>query len=85
MLWVLSTEKASWEPSLYFSTQPLWKGADPDYSIVVEFAKESRPKRDTYDVDRAVRARRPPGYRLVVSGISRDTSWQVWISPFWMW
>lgn len=24
-----------------------------------------------------VRARRPPGIRLVVSGISRDTSWQV--------
>jgi len=45
-------------------------------SIVVEFAKESRPKRDTYDADRAFRARRPPGFRLVVSGISRDTSWQ---------
>jgi hypothetical protein len=24
-----------------------------------------------------VRARRPPGIRIVVSGISRDTSWQV--------
>jgi len=45
-------------------------------NIVVEFAKESRPKRDTYDSDRAVRSRRPPGYRIVVSGISRDTSWQ---------
>ncbi|KAF9652923.1 hypothetical protein BDM02DRAFT_3183260 [Thelephora ganbajun] len=45
-------------------------------NIVVEFAKESRPKRDTYDADRAVRARRPPGHRLIVSGISRDTSWQ---------
>jgi len=45
-------------------------------NIVVEFAKESRPKRDTYDPDRAVRARRPPGFRLIVSGISRDTSWQ---------
>jgi len=45
-------------------------------NIVVEFAKESRPKRDTYDTDRAVRTRRPPGFRIVVSGISRDTSWQ---------
>lgn len=48
-------------------------------SIVVEFAKESRPRRerDTYEADRAPRARRPPGYRVIVSGISRDTSWQV--------
>jgi len=45
-------------------------------NIVVEFAKESRPKRDTYDADRVMRSRRPPGYRIVVSGISRDTSWQ---------
>ncbi|KAJ3524631.1 hypothetical protein NM688_g8529 [Phlebia brevispora] len=45
-------------------------------NIVVEFAKESRPRRDVYEADRAPRARRPPGYRLVVSGISRDTSWQ---------
>ncbi|KAI0647368.1 hypothetical protein C8Q79DRAFT_907644, partial [Trametes meyenii] len=45
-------------------------------NIVVEFAKETRPRRDPYDVDRAVRARRPPGHRLIVSGISRDTSWQ---------
>ncbi|THH30741.1 hypothetical protein EUX98_g3446 [Antrodiella citrinella] len=46
-------------------------------NIVVEFAKESRPRhRDTYEADRAPRARRPPGYRLIVSGISRDTSWQ---------
>lgn len=45
-------------------------------NIVVEFAKESRPKRDTYDADRNVRARRPPGFRIAVSGISRDTSWQ---------
>ena len=51
----------------------------PFYSIVVEFAKETRPRRerDTYEADRAPRGRRPPGYRLVVSGISRDTSWQV--------
>lgn len=47
-------------------------------NIVVEFAKESRPRRerDTYEADRAPRARRPPGYRVIVSGISRDTSWQ---------
>ncbi|KAL1944744.1 hypothetical protein VTO73DRAFT_3174 [Trametes versicolor] len=45
-------------------------------NIVVEFAKETRPRRDPYDADRAVRARRPPGFRVIVSGISRDTSWQ---------
>ncbi|KAF9817830.1 hypothetical protein IEO21_03172 [Rhodonia placenta] len=45
-------------------------------NIVVEFAKESRPRRDVYEAERAPRARRPPGFRLVVSGISRDTSWQ---------
>ncbi|EKM55324.1 uncharacterized protein PHACADRAFT_255864 [Phanerochaete carnosa HHB-10118-sp] len=50
-------------------------------SIVVEFAKESRPKRDTYETDRPPRTRRPPGHRLVVSGISRDTSWQVCVFP----
>ncbi|KZP17893.1 RNA-binding domain-containing protein [Athelia psychrophila] len=51
-------------------------------NIVVEFAKESRPRRDNYD-DRggshgypSARSRRPPGIRLIVSGISRDTSWQ---------
>ncbi|EJD53135.1 RNA-binding domain-containing protein [Auricularia subglabra TFB-10046 SS5] len=49
--------------------------------ILVEFAKENRPRRDD---DRGYggggayppRARRPPGVRLIVSGISRDTSWQ---------
>lgn len=65
-------------------------------SIVVEFAKESRPRRDVYESDRgygyvlavdrlylylipfsSARSRRPPGIRLIVSGISRDTSWQV--------
>ncbi|OSD08544.1 hypothetical protein PYCCODRAFT_1473136 [Trametes coccinea BRFM310] len=46
-------------------------------NIVVEFAKETRPRREPFDPDRAVRSRRPPGYRLIVSGISRDTSWQV--------
>ncbi|KII88143.1 hypothetical protein PLICRDRAFT_53997 [Plicaturopsis crispa FD-325 SS-3] len=49
-------------------------------NIVVEFAKESRPRRDVYEGDRgghgAPRSRRPPGIRLIVSGISRDTSWQ---------
>jgi len=47
-------------------------------NIVVEFAKESRPRREPYE-DRygaPMRARRPPGIRIVVSGISRDTSWQ---------
>jgi arginine/serine-rich splicing factor 4/5/6 len=47
-------------------------------NIVVEFAKESRPRREPYE-DRhgaPVRARRPPGIRIMVSGISRDTSWQ---------
>ncbi|KAF9052828.1 hypothetical protein BJ165DRAFT_805354 [Panaeolus papilionaceus] len=49
-------------------------------SIAVEFAKESRPRRENYD-DRgggygAPRSRRPPGIRIIVSGVSRDTSWQ---------
>ncbi|KAF8582271.1 RNA-binding domain-containing protein [Ramaria rubella] len=50
--------------------------------IVVEFAKEGRSRpREPYD-DRGgygyppPRSRRPPGVRLIVSGISRDTSWQ---------
>jgi len=48
-------------------------------NIVVEFAKESRPRREVYAGDRghgAPRSRRPPGIRLIVSGVSRDTSWQ---------
>jgi len=50
-------------------------------SIVVEFAKESRPRREVYENDSrggygAPRSRRPPGIRLIVSGVSRDTSWQ---------
>ncbi|KAK7038107.1 hypothetical protein R3P38DRAFT_2904476 [Favolaschia claudopus] len=48
-------------------------------NIVVEFAKESRPRREPYDSDRsygAPRSRRPPGIRVIVSGLSRDTSWQ---------
>ncbi|KAI0064709.1 RNA-binding domain-containing protein [Artomyces pyxidatus] len=47
-------------------------------NLVVEFAKESRPRREPYD-DRyggPPRSRRPPGIRIIVSGISRDTSWQ---------
>ncbi|KAI0005882.1 hypothetical protein BJV74DRAFT_875010 [Russula compacta] len=47
-------------------------------NIVVEFAKESRPRREPYE-DRygaPMRARRPPGIRIIVFGISRDTSWQ---------
>jgi arginine/serine-rich splicing factor 4/5/6 len=45
-------------------------------NIVVEFAKETRPRREPYE-DRGPRTRRPTGVRLIVSGISRDTSWQV--------
>ncbi|KZS89989.1 RNA-binding domain-containing protein [Sistotremastrum niveocremeum HHB9708] len=48
-------------------------------NIVVEFAKEAR-RRDNYDGDRGhgppPRTRRPPGFRIIVSGVSRDTSWQ---------
>lgn len=76
--------KASWVQSMRHSAY-----SSPDHeclhalnSIVVEFAKESRPRRDVYEADRAPRARRPPGFRLVVSGISRDTSWQVWLFPW---
>jgi len=50
--------------------------------IVVEFAKEGRARREPFE-DRgdrrqnsSPRSRRPPGHRLIVSGISRDTSWQ---------
>lgn len=58
-------------------------------TIAVEFAKESRPRRDPYDDrdrgdrggdrgDRGFgsRARRPPGVRVIVTDVSRDTSWQ---------
>ncbi|KAJ7940209.1 hypothetical protein B0H13DRAFT_2395498 [Mycena leptocephala] len=66
-------------------------------NIVVEFAKESRPRREPYDGDRNYGYARhiqhqyivkltvcvqcpsfsqAPGIRLIVSGISRDTSWQ---------
>ncbi|KAG8745608.1 hypothetical protein FRC10_007499 [Ceratobasidium sp. 414] len=45
-------------------------------NIIVEFAKENR-RRDNFD-DRAPppRTRRPAGFRVIVSGLSRDTSWQ---------
>jgi len=49
-------------------------------NIVVEFAKESRPRRDAYEERgpprSAPRTRRTAGVRLIVSDISRDTSWQ---------
>ena len=61
--------------SLFFGRLIIY--IDAFSSIVVEFAKETRPRRDVYEMDRLARARRPPGFRLVVSGISRDTSWQV--------
>jgi len=49
-------------------------------TIVVEFAKEAR-RREPRDDDRGSygpppRARRAPGFRIIVSGVSRDTSWQ---------
>ncbi|KAF5387569.1 hypothetical protein D9757_006520 [Collybiopsis confluens] len=49
-------------------------------NIVVEFAKEGRTRREPYEERHTagVRARRPPGIRIIVSGLSRDTSWQVW-------
>jgi hypothetical protein len=57
----------------------IWLMLSVTCSIVVEFAKESRPRREPYDGDRtyAPRTRRPGGVRLLVQGISRDTSWQV--------
>jgi len=44
----------------------------------VEFAKESRPRREVHDVpDRGYPPRRrPAGIRISVDNISRDTSWQ---------
>ncbi|CAE6364621.1 unnamed protein product [Rhizoctonia solani] len=45
-------------------------------NIIVEFAKENR-RRDNYE-DRGPppRSRRPAGFRVLVQGLSRDTSWQ---------
>ncbi|KIK58194.1 hypothetical protein GYMLUDRAFT_171325 [Collybiopsis luxurians FD-317 M1] len=47
-------------------------------NIVVEFAKEGRTRREPYEERHGAgaRARRPPGIRIIVSGLSRDTSWQ---------
>ncbi|KAF9520048.1 hypothetical protein BS47DRAFT_1370552 [Hydnum rufescens UP504] len=55
-------------------------------SIIVEFARENRrrefdggraaPPRDSRRDLPPPRARRPPGYRITVLNISRDTSWQ---------
>ncbi|KAF8910749.1 hypothetical protein CPB85DRAFT_1376056 [Mucidula mucida] len=45
-------------------------------NIVVEFAKESRPRRDPYDDRRAPRARRPQGIRILIQNLHRDVSWQ---------
>ena len=46
-------------------------------NIIVEFAKENNRRRDNYD-DRGPppRSRRPAGFRVLVTGLSRDTSWQ---------
>lgn len=46
-------------------------------NIVVEYAKEGR-RRGDYDAPERSHTsrRRPAGYRLLVDGISRDTSWQ---------
>jgi splicing factor, arginine/serine-rich 4/5/6 len=49
-------------------------------NIVVEFAKETRPRREAFEERgpprSGPRTRRPTGVRLIISGISRDTSWQ---------
>ncbi|KAG9128517.1 hypothetical protein FRC07_005884 [Ceratobasidium sp. 392] len=45
-------------------------------NIIVEFAKENR-RRDNFEDRRPPpRSRRPAGFRVIVSGLSRDTSWQ---------
>ncbi|KAF8330051.1 uncharacterized protein EI90DRAFT_2996784, partial [Cantharellus anzutake] len=45
-------------------------------SIIVEFARDNR-RRDERRRDPPPRARRPPpGHRVIVTGLSRDTSWQ---------
>ncbi|KAI4528226.1 hypothetical protein K525DRAFT_216372 [Schizophyllum commune Loenen D] len=47
-------------------------------SIAVEFARENRPRREPFERDREYGAprRRPGGFRVLVTGVSRDTSWQ---------
>jgi len=45
-------------------------------SIIVEFARDNK-RRDDRRREPPPRVRRPPpGYRIVVTGLSRDTSWQ---------
>jgi len=101
MLSTTSMANPSWAPSMSSFIVSMTTDADFPSSIVVEFAKESRPRREVheersygYDLcgnitflppntifDSAPRSRRPPGIRLIVSGVSRDTSWQVRDSP----
>lgn len=54
------------------------KGFMGQSSIIVEFAKDTRRREERFDrappPPRVVR--RPPGIRIEVTGISRDTSWQ---------
>jgi len=52
--------------------------------IIVEFARENRrrggdferPRRDDRERRGPPLGRRPPGFRIFISGLSRDTSWQ---------
>ena len=46
-------------------------------SIVVEFAKEGRTRREPFEERSFARRMRPAGFRITVDNISRDTSWQV--------
>ncbi|KAG9081534.1 hypothetical protein FS749_007596 [Ceratobasidium sp. UAMH 11750] len=45
-------------------------------NIIVEFAKENRRRDNHEDRGPPPRSRRPAGFRVIVSGLSRDTSWQ---------
>ncbi|TRM59301.1 hypothetical protein BD626DRAFT_550386 [Schizophyllum amplum] len=48
-------------------------------TIAVEFARENRPRREPYEResrDYGAPRRRPGGHRVLVTGVSRDTSWQ---------
>ncbi|PBK93055.1 RNA-binding domain-containing protein [Armillaria gallica] len=50
-------------------------------NIVVEFAKEGRPRREPYEdrshgYGRSTRSRRPPGFRILVQNVAREVSWQ---------
>jgi hypothetical protein len=96
MLWMVSKERLLWARSELILAQYHCSLLQCRIcSVVVEFAKESRPRRtehvydryilftDQYSAvnlttdDRPARTRRPPGFRVTVSGVSRDTSWQV--------